>query len=156
MKLFTAWMEVLANVGVLAGIIFLTIEVSQSTLSTKSATSLAIQTAISQSISQTISNPELFEVVYKAYAEEDLTRKESLLVSFHWHSILTMMDGALLQYELGVIDSNVLDSFEDELYMLTHDLKFSRRNWKNQSHGFSPQMQSHVAEVIQRNTDERI
>ena len=67
-----------------------------------------------------------------------------------------MMDGALLKYELGVIDSNVLDSFEDELYMLTHDLKFSRRNWKIQSRGFSPQMQSHVAEVIQKNTDERI
>ena len=78
MKLFTAWMEVLANIGVLVGIIFLTIEVSQNTLATKSEASLAIQTSISESISDVSSNPEVFDVIAKVYADEELTRKERL------------------------------------------------------------------------------
>lgn len=155
MKWLTAWMEVLANVGVLVGIVFLTIEVSQNTLATKSETSLAIQTSISQSIAEVSSNPEMFAVVAKVYADEELTRSERLLMSFRFHSILTMMEGALLQYKLGVIDSTVVDSFSDELYMVTHGTEFSRLNWKNQMHSFSPQMQSHVADVIERLTIER-
>ncbi len=150
MKIFTAWMEVLANLGVLVGIVFLTIEVSQNTLATKSAASLAIQTSISASISDTSNTPEVFDVVAKIYAEEELTKKEKLLGSFRFHSILTMMEGALLQYDLGVIDSNVIDSFEDELYMVTHGTEFSQWNWEGQQHSFSPQMQRHVAEVIEK------
>ena len=155
MKLFSAWMEILANLGVLSGIIFLTIEVSQNTLATKSEASWAIQTSVSESISQASSNPEIFDVTAKMYFEEELTRKEQLLASFSIHSSLTMMEGALLQYELGVIDSSVIDSFESELYMVTHGLKFARRNWEGQSSSFSPQFQSHVAEVIERKARER-
>ena len=152
MKLFTAWMEVLANIGVLVGIIFLTIEVSQNTLATKSEASLAIQTSISESISEVSTNSEVFDVIAKVYADEDLTSKERLLASFRWHSILKMMEGALMQYDLGVIDSSVIDSFHNELYLVTHGTKFSRWNWKNQAHSFSSQMQRHVAEVIERET----
>lgn len=150
MKFLTAWMEVLANLGVLVGIIFLTIEVSQNTLATKSAASLAIQTSISESISQTSSTPEVFDVIAKIYAEEELTTKEKLLGSFRLHSIITMMEGALMQYELGVIDSSVIDSFDSELYMVTHGTQFARQNWKGQQSSFSPQMQRHVAEVIRK------
>lgn len=156
MKLFTAWMEVLANVGVLAGIIFLTIEVSQNTLATKSEASLAIQTAISESISEVSSNSQVFDVIAKVYAEEELTPKEQLLASFRWHSILTMMEGALMQYELGVIDSRVIDTFDDELYEVTHGTEFSRFNWKNQAGSFSPEMRRHVAQVIEKETKERM
>ena len=148
MKLFTAWMDVLANVGVLAGILFLTIEVSQNTLATKSEASLAIQTSISESISEVSSSPEIFDVITKIYADEELTDKEKLLASFRFHSILTMMEGALMQYELGVIDSTVIQSFESELYMVTHGTEFSRWNWRNQADSFSPQMRAHVAKVI--------
>ncbi|TDG12850.1 hypothetical protein E2F43_14925 [Seongchinamella unica] len=155
MKFFTAWMEVLANIGVLAGIIFLTIEVSQNTLATKSEASLAIQTSISESISDLSSNPEVFDVIAKVYAEEELTEKERLLASFRFHSTLTMMEGALMQYQLGVIDMSVINSFDDELYELTHSSEFARWNWKNQANSFSPQMQRHVAEVIARETKNR-
>lgn len=148
--MFTAWVEVLANIGVLAGIIFLTIEVSQNTLATKSEASLAIQTSISQSISEVSSNPDVFAVIAKVYADEELTSSERLLMSFKFHSTLTMIEGALLQYELGVIDKNVLDSFESELFMLTHGTEFSRWNWEHQAISFSPQMQNHVVEVISR------
>ena len=134
--------------GVLAGIIFLTIEVSQNTLATKSEASLAIQTSISESISEVSSSPEIFNVIAKIYADEELTDKEKLLASFRFHSILTMMEGALLQYELGVIDSTVIESFDSELYMITQGTAFSRWNWKNQASSFSPQMQAHVANVI--------
>jgi hypothetical protein len=137
MKLLTAWMEVLANLGVLAGIIFLTIEVSQNTLATKSEASSAIQTAISQSISEASSNPEVFDVIVKLYADEELTPKERLLASFRFHSILTMMKGALIQYELGVVDSSVIESFDDELYMVTYALKYGRWNWERQAASFS-------------------
>ena len=155
MKLLTAWMEVLANLGVLAGIVFLTMEVSQNTLATKSEASLAIQTALSQSRSDVSSNPYVFDVIAKLYAEEELTPKERLLASFRFHAALTMMEGALKQYELGVIDSSVIESFDSELYMVTHGLKFSRWNWEHQASSFSPQFQSHVAEVIVRRTKER-
>jgi hypothetical protein len=156
MKLFTAWMEVLANVGVLTGIIFLTVEVSQNTLATKREASWAIQSSISESISGVSNNPEVFKVVAKVYAGEELTRTERLLMSFKYHSSLTLMEGALMQYELGVINSTVIDSFSNELYMLTHGTEFARWNWKNQAASFSPLMQSHVAEVTERITRERI
>ena len=87
-------------------------------------------------------------MIVKIYAEEELTDKEKLLASFRLHSILTMMEGALMQYELGVIDSTVIQSFESELYMVTHGTEFARWNWKNQADSFSPQMRAHVAKVI--------
>ena len=88
MKTLKAWMDVLANVGVLIGIVFLTIEISQNTLATKSETSLAIQTAISESLAQFANNPAMFDVVVKIYDEEELTRREELLAGFNYHSCL--------------------------------------------------------------------
>ncbi|WOJ92295.1 hypothetical protein R0135_10910 [Congregibacter variabilis] len=148
MKTFAAWTEALANVGVLIGIIFLTIEVSQNTLATKSDASLAIQTAISESISRVQSNPALFDVVYKIYYEEELTPKEYLLAAFYWHSFLTLMDGAVLQYELGVIDLEVLQIYDQELYVTTHQTTFAKRYWENEADSFSPALQAYVANVI--------
>ena len=155
MKLLTAWMEVLANLGVLVGIVFLTLEVSQNTLATKSEVSMAVQLAISDRLSEATSNPELFDVIAKIYAEEDLTRKEDLMASFYYHATLTAVDAALTQYSLGVIDTNVLESFDSELLMLTHELEFSRENWKYQAHGFSTQMQRYIADLISKSTYER-
>jgi len=87
-------------------------------------------------------------VIAKIYMDEELTGKERLLAGFRFHSTLTLMEGALLQYELGVIDKNVLDSLESELFMLTHGTEFSRSNWEDQASSFSPQTQNHVADVI--------
>lgn len=150
MKSVSAWMEVLANVGVLVGIIFLIIEVSQNTIATQSEASLAIKMAIADSLSEAATNPELFDVTYKIYKDQDLTDKEYLLAAFHWHSLLTKMEAGLQQYELGVLDTNVVESFDSELLMLTHQLSFSRQNWKEQKGSFSPEMRAYVAELIER------
>jgi hypothetical protein len=148
MKLLTAWMEVLANLGVLVGIVFLTLEVSQNTLATKSEASMAVQMAISDRIAEATINPAVFDVIDKMYSEEKMTRKEELLGSFYLHGVLTAIDGALTQYSLGVIDKNVVESFDSELLMLTHQLEFGRMNWNYQAEGFSPLMQRHVADLI--------
>jgi hypothetical protein len=146
-KNVSAWMEVAANVGVLAGIIFLTIEVSQNTIATKSEASLAIKVAIADSIAEPTTNSELFDTLYKVYRDEEMGPKEYLLASFFFHSVLTKMEAALQQYELGVLDDNVLESFDSELFMMTDGTSFSRRNWNEQQSSFSPEMRQYVAEL---------
>jgi hypothetical protein len=148
MKLLTAWMEVLANLGVLVGIVFLTLEVSQNTLATKSQASLAVQMAISDRIAEATNNPALFDAIAKSYADEELSEKDKLLFSFYLHANLTAIDAALTQYNLGVIDTNVVESFDSELLMMTHQLEYSRENWKYQASSFSPALQQHVAGLI--------
>lgn len=143
-------MEVAANIGVLAGIIFLTIEVSQNTIATKSEASLAIKVALADSIAEPTTNSRLLDTVYKTYRDEELSPKEYLLASFFNHSILTKMEAALQQYELGVLDENVLESFDSELFMLTAGTSFSRQNWDEQKNSFSPEMRQYVAELIEK------
>lgn len=154
MKAFAAWTEALANVGVLIGIVFLTIEVSQNTLATKSETSLAIQTSISENLSKAQSTPELFDVIYKIYYDEELTPKEYLRAAFYFHSTLTLMDSAILQYELGVIDLSVIKLYDQELYILTHNSAFARLYWKNERDSFSPALQNYVGELIERRSSQ--
>ena len=155
MKNVSAWMEAAANIGVLAGIIFLTIEVSQNTIATKSEASLAIKVAIADSIAEPTTNPKLFDTVYKTYRDEELDPKENLLASFFYHSVLTKMEAALQQYELGVLDENVLESFDSELFMLTGGSSFSRQNWNEQKDSFSPELRQYVAELIEKKRSER-
>jgi hypothetical protein len=148
-------MEIAANVGVLAGIIFLTIEVSQNTIATKSEASLAIKVAIADSIGEPATNSALFDTIYKVYQDEEMGPRDYLLASMFFHSVLTKMEAALQQYELGVLDDNVLESFDSELFMIIDGTSFSRRNWDEQKNSFSPEMRQYVAELIAKVRSEK-
>ena len=100
----------LANVGVIAGIVFLALEIQQNNalLSAQARTSrVEIQTNFQGTVYE---NAELAEIITRASANDELTEAEELRLRWLGQRLLTSLQFVFGEYQQGMIDEDAIST----------------------------------------------
>ena len=129
----------LANVGVIAGIIFLAIELHQNNeLMAAEArfNRLAIQTA---SITLSVEHPDLAELIVRSRNDGDLTPAETYRLESYWMRLFSNMQW------------NYLEAYEDmplETWRRLFRGEFGQAHWENRKTDFNPEFVQFVDQNV--------
>ena len=102
-----AWLSLIANVAVIAGIAFLAIEVSQNTLQTKLQTSSSFQDTFTSVELNIASSNELLEALVRSQKGEELTEVDRLRVLVFYRAVLRGYQSSYYQSLAGIIDKEI-------------------------------------------------
>jgi hypothetical protein len=136
-----------ANVGVIAGILFLAIEVRQNTETQRLS---AAQQVLGLSYSNTIAlaaDPTASEILVEALAGQELTPVEQNRMGLILQAILTQHWQVYYQYKNGFLDQAVFDAFERRLPAALAD-PFMVDWWESNRSRFAEDFQDYVESVI--------
>ena len=103
-----SWLTLVANMGVIAGIIFLALEIDQSNRQARSATYQARVNEIDQSLREFSLSESMAEIYLKIEQSglESLTPSEHMRAENWERARIIRMQGQLYQYQLGFLDEN--------------------------------------------------
>ncbi len=105
------WLTLMANVGVLAGIIFLSLEISQSNRIAVQEAHSNLTSELGEVQSLILENQELARVMSKLAAGEELSPEEQVqAVSYAW-TFVNQAAALYLTYENGFISDTVLQRY---------------------------------------------
>ena len=96
----------LANIGVIAGIVFLALEVDQFQDQMEAQSNFNYYSALSNSLVQVSTSPFLSEVFAKLYAGDELTAAEEVAADNFIASIFEAWEYAWREYEAGRFDAS--------------------------------------------------
>ena len=103
------WLSLLANIGVIAGIVFLGLEISQNSRMMEAQT----RAQISQSITGLIEsdrNPDVVEALLKLRDGEELNGKDSYFLESRARLFLRSWENTYYQYENGLLSEEDFDA----------------------------------------------
>ncbi len=141
-------MEITASAGVIIGIVFLIIEISQNTTATENEAVFALQSAISESVLIAATNDELFNVMSKIYENRELDHQEAFRAAIYFSSTMALFEYAHSQYEAGLISEELLKSYEDDILLFTNSTGFSKSFWKNNRNSLTEKFRNYVDALI--------
>ncbi len=148
MSKLAQWMEITASAGVIIGIVFLIIEISQNTTATENEAVFALQSAISESVQISATNDELFNVMSKIYENKELSSREAFRGAIYFASTMPLFEYAYSQYEAGLISEALLKSYEDDILLFTNATDFSKSFWKNNRNSLTENFRNYVDGLI--------
>jgi hypothetical protein len=97
------WLTLLANIGVLAGIVFLAIEINQNTNIMKAQTRGSVTDSI-LTLLQMERNPIVVSGYKKIQAGQDLTFEESYFLENQANATIRQWENSYYQYQSGLFD----------------------------------------------------
>ena len=128
------WLSLFANLGVVAGLVFLAVELSQNTKATIAAASDELTNQSLEFFSLGIDNQVLARALHKQSMGEDLDAFELNQIWRHQYVNFRVFENAYLQYRRGYYDQTEWDRYRRIIAgRLTKDL-IARQMWED-SHG---------------------
>jgi len=100
------WLTLVANLGVIAGIVFLGYELRQNTLATKITAADNFVSSINEANSLLISDKQLSEALLKARRGEQLSDLEELALGTFWNTVLRNWQRAFFLSQEDVLDAS--------------------------------------------------
>ena len=149
MKLRTMnhWIALAANVGVMAGIIFLAYELQQNTVATQLEAATNFQSSFS-SIEQTIyADPEFAALLEKGRKDEPLAETEALRIRIFYTNVLRQWQVNHFLYLSGALDQGIW--LGNQAYMrqvFGEDIGLLRQ-WRATQQMYSPAFNEMVASI---------
>ena len=101
----------LANIGVIAGIVFLAMELRQNTAAIQGATYQALADGQSNQQLGVAHDPELTSALRAAYGFEDLLEVEEFRVIFFYNALVQRLENTYFQWRTGLVDDRVFQSY---------------------------------------------
>jgi len=101
------WLNLVANVAVLAGIIFLGLELRQNTITLQIEAGNSLETGIRDLELFVAGNSEFAEILKKGRDGDDITATEQLRLLLFYRSVLRQWQNTYFQYRAGVLDADV-------------------------------------------------
>ena len=152
------WLALLANIGVIAGIVFLAVEIQQNTNMTRAQTRDAMTGKLMNWYTSINSSEFTASTFAKGSSDpNNLDRTSGELIAFNLmiHSNLHMWENELYQYQMGLFDE---DEFATRLLMWKHLLKTNfgvRSVWQSAfTEQFSPDFKELIDGFISENQAE--
>ncbi len=142
------WLTLFANLAVVAGIIFLAIEVSQNTAMIEAQMSQGrAETAMDQAESLYNSDhlPEIFLAMEQ---EQQLTDLQRVRFTAYLRAFNRNQDNLLHQVEQGFLGANTLRSVRDAVWAELARKKAAREIWENTKVGYSDEYVAIVDSAI--------
>ena len=122
-------LNTLANVGVIAGIVFLGVELRQNTATIQGVTYQGLSEGASNQYLSVTGNPDLAAVLSRVYNGATLGELESLengLMFNFYYAHLQRLENSYLQLRVGLVDEVVLESYgwNDRIFRTPHFSEF--------------------------------
>ncbi len=132
------WLTLVANIGVMAGIIFLALELRQNSLTTQLSAVGSLQGTFSEIELFIAGNPEFSELLDKGRMGANTSAPEQLRLMVFYGTVLRHWQFIHLQYLSGVLDEDIwLGSREYMARIIGEDIGLFNR-WQTSTDEFSP------------------
>ena len=132
------WLTLIANLGVMAGIIFLAVELRQNTVATELSAASSFQDRFSAIELFIAGNPEFSELLDKGRTGAEVSRPEQLRLMVFYGTVLRQWQINHLQYLSGALDEDVWLGSQDYMdQILNEDIGLLNR-WQSGKSHFSP------------------
>lgn len=139
------WLTLLANVGVLAGIIFLAVEVRQNSRNIAVQARGTYFASIADTWRIPAENPQLTEIMAKDAANQPLTQSESWQVQAFWTRVQSALEWGHAELPRAEFHRGL------KFQKLTYDLFPSyRAAWKDRESHFDPTFYKFMKETVFR------
>jgi hypothetical protein len=99
---------ILANIGVIAGIVFLAFELQQNNEALGLQARLERENTVRQGLNRRVENPDLIRAAAKSFSDEELTLEEELLLRDYNRGALIDWWFAYRQVQDGALDENAI------------------------------------------------
>ena len=109
--------SILANVGVIAGIVFLALELQQNNQSLALQSRLDREALFLEGVARRLENPDLFRVTAKLDRGDTLSDEEQLLLDWENHALLVDFMVVYMRVHDGLLDE---DTIPLELWRLSY------------------------------------
>ncbi len=141
------WLTLLANVGVIVGLVFLALQIRQSTEVARSSVDMEVTTIGADFHLRVAENPALARVVMIGRVDPSaLSDEEKVQYEYHATAVFLLMEGAYKQYQRGFLPESGWKPYEDLItYFLANEIILDW--WVNGSTVFSPEFEAVVEQV---------
>ena len=142
------WLSLAANLGVLAGIIFLALEIQQN------SELMRVQINQSRADAAMVSNEHSFNsdyippILVKIKQQELLSEEEKIRYVDYFRAMNRAQDNVLSQYDAGMLGDNTPRSVADYARYFVGSSELSREAWEFTKAGYSDRYIDFVEEAI--------
>ena len=141
------WMTLGANIGVLAGIIFLAFELQQNTVATQLEAASNFQNSFNEIELLIASNPEFPELLRKWREGEDVSATEQLRLGVFYNNVLRQWQFLHFQF---LYDAQSADMWEANRAFMANIFSEDRgllNHWRETRRHFNPEFNSVVESI---------
>ncbi|PCJ25756.1 MAG: hypothetical protein COA96_06940 [SAR86 cluster bacterium] len=142
------WLTLIANLGVLIGIVFVAIEIQQNTQVSRSIAIDSIQNASREQLMAMVLDESLLALEMKARHEEELSLQERARLSYYYEATLRHLENAFLQNEANLLTDDLLESHEVDVRGMTQNHGFAQRYWEGHKSMFSIEFREYVEGLL--------
>lgn len=146
--------EILGTIAVVVSLVYVAIQIRQSTRATKLATGQNLSQDYREAIAPLHGDSELARIYLHAMQDvESLTGEDRFRAYVFTQCLLRTIENAYYQYRNGAVDEYVWEAFVSNLKFLK-DTSISRAFWQDRQHIFSEEFREFYNEV--RGADPRV
>jgi hypothetical protein len=138
----------LANVGVIAGIVFLGYELRQNTVATRMMAAESHLTAANRPNELVVENREFAELIAGANAGDELSPVDVMQLNSLYAIRMRGWQSAFLQYESGTLDEELLRGYDQTVKDLVSGNDLFREFWQESTDRYSHGFVDHVQSVL--------
>lgn len=141
------WLALAANVGVLAGIVFLVFELQQNTVATQLEAASNFQGSFTELEMLIASNPEFAELLRKGVEDQDTTATEKFRLNAFYTNVLRQWQFIHFQYLTDAIDEKI---WQGERAYLAEVLGFDAglyKHWQSNRQRYTPQFNEMIESI---------
>ena len=143
------WLTLIANLGVLVGIVFLAIEINQNTAALKIGAMQDVSRAATELSLDTVHSDHLPEIIVKDLAGQQLAPEEAYRLELYHFATMRNFETYYFQWQAGFIDEDLFRSRQFAFRGLLQQ-KSARSWWEEYKHSFAASFRAHVeSEVIE-------
>jgi hypothetical protein len=142
--------NVLAAIGVVATLIYLSIQIRQNTKTVRSSSIQNLVQSFSTTAQAAVENEYVIPLLLKANAGGDsLTEEERARLHFWFIMTFRRFEGVYFQRDLGIVDAEVIDGFErSHLAILAS--KSAQEWWANSKEIFNSGFVSYLEDLLRK------
>jgi hypothetical protein len=140
------WLNLLASLGVIAGLVFLAIEINQSTQVTIAAASQELTNQSLEYFSLGMDNQVISRAQHKQSVGEELDAFEQSQLWLHQYFNFRVFENAFLQYRRGFYDQSEWEKYRRIIYRRLSKDTFAKKMWEESdgdwTHEFAAEVNS--------------
>jgi hypothetical protein len=142
--------SLLAAVGVIATLIYLSIQIRQNTKAVRSSSIQNLVQSFSTTAQAAVENEYIIPLLLKANAgAEALTQEERVRLHFWFIMTFRRFEGVYFQRDLGIVDAEVIDGFERSQMAILAS-KSAQQWWANSKEIFNSGFVSYVEKLLEK------
>ena len=141
------WLTLAANIGVLAGILFLSFELRQNTVASRLQAASNFQDSFSEIEFFIARNPEFAELLDKGRRGVPVSDVDQLRLTVFYGTVLRTWQNTHLQYLSGALDKQIWQGSETRFAIILGEDLGLYEHWRSSQNQYSPDFNKLVSEI---------